>query len=97
MPVHTFSGLGGQNTLEKLCKWAFDHHVNEGAVLIAHNSSKYDPHFILSYLITNGEYPEILVNGGKLLEIILKQSLDIFNMKSNIYIYIYIYMHCKCV
>ena len=46
----------------------FDHPVNEGAVFIAHNSSNYHAHFILSYLITNGEYPEILANGGKLLE-----------------------------
>ena len=52
----------------KFCKWAFDHPVNEGAVFIAHNSSNYDAHFILSYLIRNGEYPEILANGGKLLE-----------------------------
>ena len=29
----------------------------------------YDAHFIFSYLITNGEYPEILANGAKLLEI----------------------------
>ena len=34
LPVHTFSGLGGQNALEKLCKWAFDHPVNDGAVVI---------------------------------------------------------------
>ena len=61
LPVHTFSGLGGQNALEKFCKWAFDQPVNEGAVF----SSNYDAHFILSYLITNGEYPEILTNGGK--------------------------------
>ena len=67
LPVHTFSGLGGQITLETLCKWAFDDPVNEGAVFIAHNSSNYDVHFILSYLITNGEYPEILANGGNLL------------------------------
>ena len=40
------------------------------------------PILLLAYLITNGEYPEILVNGEKLLEIILKQSLDIFNMHS---------------
>ena len=66
----------------KLCKWAFDHPVNEGAVFIEHNSSNYDPHFILSYLITNGEYPEILVNGGNLLEIIFKQSLYMFIIKS---------------
>ena len=57
--------------------WAFDHIVNEGAVFIAHSISNYGPHFILSYLITNGEYPESLVNSGKLLEIIFKQSLDI--------------------
>ena len=56
LPVHTFSGFGGQNSLEKFCKWAFDHPVNEGAVFIAHNSSNYDAHFILIlYLITNGE------------------------------------------
>ena len=72
LPVHTFSGLGGKNALENFCKRAFDHPVNEGAVFIAHNSSTYDAHFILSYLITNGEYPEILANGGKLLEMKIK-------------------------
>ena len=72
LPVHAFSGLGGQNAREMLCKWTFDHPVNEGAVLIAHNSSNYNAHFILPYLITNGEYPEILVNGGQLLEIKIK-------------------------
>ena len=56
------------NVLDKFCKWAFDHPVNEWAVFIAHNSSNYDAHFILSYLIRNWEYPEILANGGKLLE-----------------------------
>ena len=65
LPVHIFIGLGGQNTLENICKWAFDHPVNKGEACIAHNSSNYDTHFILSYLITNGEYPEILANGGK--------------------------------
>ena len=74
LPVHTFSGLCGQNGLEKCCKWAFDHPVNEGAVFIAHNSSNYDAHFLLSYLITNGECPEILTNGGKLLEMKTKTS-----------------------
>ena len=62
----------GQNALENFCKWAFDHPANEGAVFIAHNSSNYDAHFMLSYLITNGEYPEILANGGKLLEMKIK-------------------------
>ena len=61
LPVHTFNRLNIQNTLENFCNWDFDHPVNEGAVFIAHNSSNYYAHFILSYLITNGEYPEILV------------------------------------
>ena len=72
LPVHTFSELGGQNALEFFCKWAFDNLVNEGEVFIAHNSSNYVAHFILSYLITNGEYPKILANGGKLLEMKIK-------------------------
>ena len=71
LPVHTFSGLG-ENALENLCTWSFDHPVNEGAVFIAHNSNNYDAHFIFSYLITNGKYPEILAKGGKLLEIKIK-------------------------
>ena len=58
--------------LLETCKWAFHHPVNEGAVFITHNSSNYDAHFILTYLITNGEYPEILANGGKMLEIKIK-------------------------
>ena len=44
LPVHTFSGLGGQNAFANFCKWAFDHPVNEGAVFIAYNSSNYDAH-----------------------------------------------------
>ena len=72
MSVHIFSRLGGQNALEKNCKWAFDFPVNEGEVFIAHNISNYDAHFILSYLITNGEYPEILANGGMVLEMKIK-------------------------
>ena len=61
VPVHTLSGLGGQHALQNFGTNAFDHPVNEWAVFIAHNSSNYDTHFILSYLITNREYPEILM------------------------------------
>ena len=55
LPVHTFSGSGGQHALEKFCKWALDHTVNEMAVFIVHNSINYDANLILSYLITHGE------------------------------------------
>ena len=60
--------FGGQNALEHFCIWAFVHPVNEGPIFTAHNSSNYDAHFILYYL----EYPEILANGGQLLEIKIK-------------------------
>ena len=43
--------------------------VIEGTVFIVHNSNNYDAHCILSCLITNSEYPKIMANGGKLLEI----------------------------
>ena len=39
---------------------------------IAHNSSNFDAHFILSYLITNEDYHTIPVNCGKLLEMKIK-------------------------
>ena len=45
---------------------------NQGVVFIAHNSSNYDAPFILSYLSTNGEYPGILANSGKLSKIKIK-------------------------
>ena len=45
---------------------------HEGEVFIAHKSSNHDADCILSYLITNGEDPEILANGGKMLEIKIK-------------------------
>ena len=61
-PVHTFSELVGKNALEKVCKWDFDHPVNEGAVFIVQYSSNYDAHFILSYLITKEEYPGIIIS-----------------------------------
>ena len=58
----TFIGLRGNF----FGKWACDDKINIDAVLIAHNGSNYDSHFILSYLVENTEYPELLANGGKI-------------------------------
>ena len=52
--------------------WAFDDKINQEAVFIAHNGSNYDSHLIMSYLVENTEYPEILVNGGKMLQMYIK-------------------------
>ena len=67
-----FSGLKGRDALKDFCMWAFDDKINQEAVFIAHNGSNYDSHFILSYLVENTEYPEILVNGGKMLQMYIK-------------------------
>ena len=57
---------------EDFCMWAFDDKINQEAVFIAHNGSNYDSHFILSYLVENTEYPELLANGGKILQMYIK-------------------------
>ena len=49
------------------CKWALDHSVNKETVFIARNSCNYDAPFIVSY-------PDILANGGKLLEMKIKTA-----------------------
>ena len=70
--IHTFSGLNGRNALNDFCAWAFDSPENRGATFIAHNGSNYDQHFLLSYLIDNAEYPSMLANGCKLMEMKIK-------------------------
>ena len=73
-----FSGLKGRDALKDFCMWAFDDKINMEAVFIAHNGSNYDSHFILSYLVENTEYPEILANGGKMLQMYIKTCLSKF-------------------
>ena len=47
---------------------AFEGNINKEAVLIAHNGCYYDTHFMWSYMVENTEYPELLANGGKILQ-----------------------------
>ena len=54
------------------CIWAFDDKFNKKAVFIAHNDSNYDSHLILSYLVENIEYPELLSKGSKVLHMYIK-------------------------
>ena len=58
--------------------WAFDDKINMEVVFIAHNSSNYDSHFILSYLVENTEYLELLANGGNILQMYTKTCLSKF-------------------
>ena len=52
--------------------WEFDDKLNMEAVFIAHNGSNYDSHLIMCYLVENTEYPELLANGGKILQMYIK-------------------------
>ena len=52
--------------------WAFDDKINKEVVFIAYNGSDYDSHFMLSYLVENIGYPEILANGGRILQMYIK-------------------------
>ena len=54
------------------CMLAFDDKINKETVFIAHNGSSYDSHFIMYYLVENTEYPELLANGGNILQMYIK-------------------------
>ena len=58
--------------------WALDDKINMEAVFIAHNGSNYDSYFILSYLFENTEYPDMLANGGKMLQMYIRTCLSKF-------------------
>ena len=70
--TQTYSGLNGRDVIKDVCMWAFDDKINKEAIFIAHHGSNSDYYFILSYLVVNTEYPELLANGGKILQKYIK-------------------------
>ena len=56
----------------KICMWAFDDKIYNEAVFNAHNGINYDSHSIMSYRVDNTEYPELMANGGKILQMCIK-------------------------
>lgn len=65
--THHFSGLDGGDPLYDFCYWATSHKINRGATFIAHNAKSYDSHFVLDYLITQGNRPKLIMAGGKIM------------------------------
>ena len=65
--VHHFSGLQGDDALREFCLWATSDPLNHNATFIAHNGSGYDSHFILEYLVREGNTPDLIMQGGKIL------------------------------
>ena len=68
--TQTFSSLKGRDALNDFCMWAFDDKINMETV--AYNGSNYDSHFMLSHLVENTEYPELLANRGNILQTYIK-------------------------
>ena len=72
--THHFSGLGGGNAMYKFCFWATSDPINRHSVFIAHNAKSFDAHFVLDYLVTEGNTPELVMQGGKILKIRVKST-----------------------
>ena len=65
--VHHFTGLNGGDALRDFCLWATSNPLNHNTTFIAHNASGYDSHFILEYLVGEGNSPKLIMQGGKIL------------------------------
>ena len=74
--VHHFSGLNGNNAMYNFCFWATSHPLNHHSVFIAHNAKSFDSQFVLDYLVSGGNTPELVMQGGKILNIRV-QSTDV--------------------
>ena len=72
-PRH-FTGLEGGDALREFCVWATSNPINHGATFIAHNAGGYDSHFILEYLVKEGNTPKLIMQGGKILSMTLQST-----------------------
>ena len=73
IPVY-FSGLHGGNAINEFCFWATSNPLNHNTTFIAHNASGYDTHFILKYLVEEGNTPNVVMQGGKILSLSLSST-----------------------
>ena len=67
--THYFNGLNGGDALSDFCLWATSNPVNRSTTFIAHNAKAYDTHFVLDYLVSQGNTPKLVLQGGKLLSL----------------------------
>ena len=66
----------GENAMDDFCKWLI-HPVNAERTTMAHNGGKYDNILVLNWLINHGYYPEITFNGGKLVLMTVRNSINL--------------------
>ena len=67
--TYYFNGLHGGDALSDFCFWATSNPVNRSTTFIAHNAKSYDTHFVLDYLVSQGNTPKLVLQGGKLLSL----------------------------
>ena len=68
--------FGGENTLHEFCLWLFTHeHVNY--TVITHNLKGFDGIFIFQWLMQKGYDVKFLMNGSKLIHMLVKNNLNI--------------------
>ena len=75
--IHRFSGLHGRSAMHDFCVWALSDPVNRNSTFISHNGKSFDTHFVLDYLIKEGNNPKLLMQGGKILSLKLRKPLNI--------------------
>ena len=74
--IHHFSGLHGRSVMRDFCVWALSDPVRN-STFISHNGKSFDTHFVLDYLIKEGNNPKLLMQGGKILSLKLRRPLNI--------------------
>lgn len=64
--------FSGSQSQDDFCAWALSKH-HTGWTFIAHNSKKYDNHFVMQYILRNFRgKPEVIVTGGSVMLIKVK-------------------------
>ena len=63
---HVFKG---KDTGKEFCEWLFGDETNKGSTVIAHNFKSYDGVFIQQYLYDNCIIPNLIMSGGKIMNL----------------------------
>ena len=62
---HVFEGY---RALDEFCQFLFDK-KHEGYIAVAHNMKGFDGQFVLQWLLQQGQTPDVILNGTKLMSI----------------------------
>jgi hypothetical protein len=63
-------GVVGPDVTEELCQFLF-REDKKNSYIVAHNMRAFDGYFLLNWLVNNGMAPELIMNGGKILQCVI--------------------------